>query len=136
MRLYPKLGIYRQFSSTILLPLFTNLTFPIPIESINASSSSPPSLLRRRRYGVAGYIAPKDTSPDVKYQTPQPLLQPVYSHRAADDLHHHLSTAITLQTTSTITCLQPSPCRRPPPSPVYSHYAADDLHNLSTAITP
>ena len=85
-------------------------------------SSSPPSLLRRRRYGAAGYIAPKDTSPDVKYQT----------HH---NLYYNLSTAITLQTTSTIIYLQPSPCRRPPPLPIYSHHPIDDLHNLSTAIT-
>ena len=69
----------------------------------------------------AGYIAPKDTSPDVKYQT----------HH---NLYYNLSTAIALQTTSAI-CLQPSRCRRPLPQPVYSHHPADDLHhNLSTAI--
>jgi hypothetical protein len=79
-------------------------------------SSSPPSLLRRRRYGAAGYIAPKDTSPDVKYQT-------------RHNLYYNLSTAIALQTTST-TCLQPSSCRRPPPQPVYSRRAADDLSTL------
>ena len=85
-------------------------------------SSSPPSLLRRRRYGAAGYIAPKDTSPDAKYQTPQPIPQPVYSHHAADDLYHNLSTATALQTTSTT----------PLPQPVYGHRAADDLHHTST----
>jgi len=67
-----------------------------------------------------GYIAPTDTSPDAKYQT----------HH---NLYYNQSTAITLQTTSTTTCLQPSGCRRPP-QPVYSHQAADDLRNLSTAI--
>jgi len=83
---------------------------------------------------AAGYIAPKDTSPDAKYQT----------HH---NLYYSQSTAITLQTTSTTTCLQPSRCRRPP-QPACSHRAADDLsttclqpspcrrplHNLSTAI--
>ncbi len=48
-----------------------------------------------------------------KLRRPPP---PVYSHRAADDLYHNLSTAITLQTTSTI-CLQSSRCRRPLPQP-------------------
>jgi len=64
----------------------------------------------------------------------RPLPQPVYSHRAADDLYYNLSTAIELQTTSA-TYLQPSSCRQPPPQPIYSHRAADDLYrNLSTAI--
>jgi hypothetical protein len=34
--LYPKFGTCRQFSNTILLPLFTNSTVPIPIKLINA----------------------------------------------------------------------------------------------------
>ena len=121
--------------------------------------SSPPSLLRRRRCGVAGYIAPKDTSPDAKYQTHHKLYynqsaaitlqttsstssqpsscrrppQPVHSHQAADDLRN-LSTAIELQTTSTITCLRPSRCGRPLLQPVYGRRATDDLRNPSTAI--